>query len=209
MSHNFKDITISLAGIFQACFLVQQVARNGMHDMEPYQASISSLFNLDPKNTESVFGNVAGVSKGLEILVDQFSENRKKRNMELTQYVIASMHLERKLTKQPALLQAIGNGIKKANNQVDHFSITHENVIANLAGIYTDTISTLTPRIIVMGEQGFLSNQVNANKVRALLLAAIRSAVLWQQCGGRRLQLLFKRGKVATEASTLLKSLSH
>jgi high frequency lysogenization protein len=76
--------------------------------------------------------------------------------------------------------------------------------LANLAGCYSETISTLSPRIVVLGEHGHLSNPDVANTVRALLLAAIRSAVLWRQCGGNRLQLLFGRRKLIAEAQRLL-----
>ncbi|MEK7758734.1 MAG: DUF489 family protein, partial [Pseudomonadota bacterium] len=49
-----------------------------------------------------------------------------------------------------------------------------------------------------------LSNPAIADKVRAALLAGIRSAVLWRQLGGRRWQLLFSRGKLARTAAELL-----
>jgi len=114
------------------------------------------------------------------------------------------MHLERKLAKKPDMLKTIAQGIEKAREQARHFSSTHENVVANLADLYVNTISTLPPRIIVNGEHGYLSDPENANKVRALLLAAIRSAVLWRQCGGMRLQLLLNRRKIIEEAEKIL-----
>ena len=102
------------------------------------------------------------------------------------------------------MLEQIRVGIERARLQSEHFSITHTNVLANLAACYSETISTLTPRIIVSGEQGHLSNPDVANAVRALLLSAIRSAVLWRQCGGNRFQLLFGRSKLLAEARRLL-----
>ena len=38
------------------------------------------------------------------------------------------------------------------------------------------------------------------SKVRAALLAGIRAAVLWQQVGGGRLQLMFARQRLLREA---------
>ncbi|MCW9047867.1 MAG: DUF489 family protein, partial [Gammaproteobacteria bacterium] len=52
-----------------------------------------------------------------------------------------------------------------------------------------------------------LSQTNNANKVRALLFAAVRSAVLWRQCGGSRWQLLLSRKKYIESAARLLKKL--
>ncbi|GAM56239.1 hypothetical protein JCM19232_5254 [Vibrio ishigakensis] len=41
-------------------------------------------------------------------------------------------------------------------------------------------------------------------KVRALLLAGIRSAVLWRQVGGKRRHLIFSRKKMVEQAEILL-----
>jgi high frequency lysogenization protein len=57
---------------------------------------------------------------------------------------------------------------------------------------------------MVSGEHGHLNNPAIAAKVRATLLAGIRSAVLWRQLGGRRWQLLFARSKIARAATELL-----
>ncbi|MCG6968807.1 MAG: lysogenization regulator HflD, partial [Gammaproteobacteria bacterium] len=110
----------------------------------------------------------------------------------------------RKLLKEPELLKRITDGIEKARNQADHFSTTHDNVIASLADVYSETISTLRPRVMVNGEHNHLSNPDNANKIRALLLAAIRSAVLWDQCGGSRWQIMFNRKAFITEAEKII-----
>jgi CII-binding regulator of phage lambda lysogenization HflD len=58
-----------------------------------------------------------------------------------------------------------------------------------LAALYQDTISRLTMRIHVKGVPEHLRKQAVADKIRALLLAGIRSALLWHQLGGRRWHL--------------------
>jgi high frequency lysogenization protein len=65
--------------------------------------------------------------------------------------------------------------------------------MATLAGCYQQTISTLQPRIMVHGEASLLADPDNQQRIRTLLLAAIRAAVLWRQCGGGRLTLLLRR----------------
>ena len=72
-----------------------------------------------------------------------------------------------------------------------------------LADIYTGTISKLTPRIMVRGEQGILESTGSRDMIRALLLAGMRSAVLWRQCGGCRLRLLWKRRALLAHAREL------
>ena len=204
MNHAIADSTLAFAGIIQAAKLVQEIACHGQADQAAFEVCIRSLFETNPKDAVAVYGSVNAVRKGLILLQDQLGNQQQKRDMELTKYVISVLHLERKLSKRQDMLKTISQGIEKAREQARLFSFSHENVIANLADIYVNTISTLPPRIIVNGEHGYLSTPDNANKVRALLLAAIRSAVLWHQCGGRRLQLLLNRKKILHEIEKLL-----
>ena len=210
MQYTLRDKTIALCGIFQATRLVQQVARTGMCDQAPFEASIKSIFTLDSTSPEDVYDSSANVLFGARTLLTQLGPNKpdnssdRAKDIEVTKYSIGVMVLERKLIKRNDLLDIITQGVDKATAQLDHFAITHDNVIANLADIYTQTISTLNPRIIVNGEHNHISNPNNANKIRALLLAAIRSAVLWRQCGGTRWQLLLNRKAVLHAAQKLV-----
>ena len=203
--HNYRDQVLAFAGIWQAIALVQHVARRGMADAEDFETCIKSLFVTDPPTTDDVYGSTAKLTKGLTVLLNQFGEANNYRDMELTKYVIALMHLERRLAKHPEMLAKIGQELEATKSQVDHFgAYTHENIIAHLADIYSATLSTLPPKIIVSGEEGRLSNPTNAAKVRALLLAGVRSTVLWYQLGGRRMNLLFSRRKLLKQAKSLL-----
>lgn len=214
MQYSFRDRIIALCGIFQAARMVQQVARTGMHDQAAFEASIKSIFTLDSATPEGAYEGVENIAYGARVLLNQLGSNKpdnaedRAKEIEVTKYVINIMVLERKLIKREDLLNVITKGVEKANAQLEHFSITHDNVIANLADTYTQTISTLQPRIMVNGEQNFISNANNANKIRALLLAAMRSAVLWRQCGGTRWQMLFQRKAILAETQKLIDELS-
>ena len=96
-------------------------------------------------------------------------------------------------------------GIELASSQVEYFgSETHENVIGRLADLYQQTISNLKPKIMVKGDAGLLQRPENANLIRALLLAGIRSAVMWRQCGGSRWNFIFRRKKILAICRQLL-----
>ncbi len=206
MANTLKDKTIALAGIFQAAKQVQSIARTGSLKPEMLAISINSIFETDPPTTETTFGGTANLTTGLTQLRDLLGAKKGSEGMEITQYVINLLYLERQLAKQPKMLEQVGTGIEKAKNQAEHFNdIQHPSVIASLAGLYSDTISTLKPRIMVNGEPAQLSNSNNADKIRTILLAGIRSAVLWSQCDGSRIGLLFQRKKYTTEADRILK----
>ena len=204
MSRTVVDSVLALAGIFQAAALVKQVACEGRVDEDDFATCVHSIFQVNPESTEVVYGGRQRLVRGLRLLCEQFGDGDKRQGFDITRYVISVMHLERKLARRPDLLDALARGIERVRAQAEHFSPTHENVVAALAQLYVDTISTLTPRIIVQGEQGHLAIPANAERVRTLLLAAIRSAVLWRQCGGSRWQLIFQRRRVYNTARQLL-----
>lgn len=204
MPAEYRDRCIALAGLFQAVRLVQQTARGEHRDAAATSACLRSIFTTDPETTLGVYGEVSALQTGLEVLQAQLGSDSTRRDMELTAYAITLLHLERKLNRQPEMLRALGDGIRKVNAQSAYFDHTHPTVIAALAELYTSTISTLQPRIMVKGEQSILTGNDSRNMIRALLLGGMRAAVLWRQCGGNRLQLLFRRKVLLLTGDELL-----
>lgn len=94
--------------------------------------------------------------------------------------------------------------IDALDRQLSHFDLLSDTLISAMASIYVDIISPLGPRIQVTGAPAVLQNTQIQAKVRAVLLAGIRSAVLWQQVGGGRLQLMFARNRLFKEAKQIL-----
>jgi len=113
--------------------------------------------------------------------------------MELTSHVITLMHLERKLTREPDLMKKLTRGIDRVKGEIESVDEGDSGIITALAELYKDTVSTLRPRIMVKGEENVLRHTDSKNMIRALLLAGMRAAVLWRQCGGSRIGLIFQR----------------
>jgi len=65
----------------------------------------------------------------------------------------------------------------------------------------------MRPQIIVQGEQDYLQRDEVPERIRALLLAAFRSAVLWQQKDGSRFKILWQRTRMKNTAGALLKEM--
>jgi len=125
-------------------------------------------------------------------------------------YVFGMIFLEKKLAKQPQMLTAIKTGIEQIIAQTQESpAMTQPEIIENLATLYVQTLSTFDYRIKVSGEPRFLENPSNASKIRALLLAGIRSTVLWRQKGGRRWQFLWSRNKILQIVQQNLQSLEN
>jgi high frequency lysogenization protein len=208
MSGTITDRVLAMAGIIQACRCVQQIARNGMTDADALTTSISSLFVIDADTTDAVYDGRENLLPGLRLAATLFGNQQNPESVEVMRYCITVIQLERSLTKNPAILARVGDGIEKARSQAEHFSTTHSNVLANLAGLYSDTLSTLNPRIMVNGDQVHIGNSENVNRIRSLLLAAVRSAVLWRQKGGTRLQLIFSRKRYLNEINKIINNLN-
>jgi high frequency lysogenization protein len=203
MSYSDQDRTLALAGIYQAACLVQQIARRGVADSEAISSSVHSLFQIDAASVVDVFGGVAGVAFGLRQLARQL-DGQVRRDNEITGYLLNLVHLQRKLSRDPERMQKIQQGILQSRERLTHFPELHPNILAALADIYVNNISTLQPRIMVSGEPVYLHNPDNINRIRSLLLAGVRSALLWWQTGGRRRQILFNRKRYVEQAKALL-----
>ena len=201
---NFQSRTLALAGVFRAATLVNILANEGTISEDDLRISIESIFETDPKDIIQVFGSIDNLSQGFSTLKNQLGKDSNSRNIDIARYVVSMLFLERRLMKNPAMLETLSTGVELATRQSEHFSTTHENVIANLADLYSRTISELGPRIMVNGEQHFLTTTAISNKIRTVLLGGIRSAVLWHQLGGRRWHVLFQRNRYLQEAKQLL-----
>ena len=199
---------IALAGLFQAVKLVQQVAGGEQRDDAALQACLTGVLETDPETAERVFGDLHGLRTGLETLIAQLGSGSAGRNVDITRHAVTVLHLERKLSRNRDMLDRIRSGIDRAREQVTFFDMTHPAVMAGLADCYRQTVSSLQPRVMINGDPVILENPENQNLIRALLLAAIRAAVLWHQCGGRRLSLVLRRRALVAAASGLLQA-SH
>ncbi|MFT5592732.1 MAG: high frequency lysogenization protein [Oceanicoccus sp.] len=200
---------LALAGIFQAAHLVEQLARTGNVNEKDLKTCIESLFQTHPKSIEDVYGgsreNLKLGYKEVRFLTD--GKTRTGSSPDVMRYALGVLHLESKLRKNNQMMPKVSKGIEQAKRQLDHFHSGHENLIANLSGLYQETLSTFRFRIHVTGNAQHLQNSQNAHKIRALLLCAVRSAILWRQVGGRRWQLLFNRQKLNKSCTQALEKM--
>ena len=205
MAKNYYDITLALAGICQSARVVQQLAHEGQCDNDALNTLLGGLLQTDPPSTIAVYGgNEQSLKMGLETLQSVLNANRQGPAAELTRYTLSLMVLERKLNANKSAMNTLGYRISQLDRQLVHFDLESETMMSSLASIYTDVISPLGPRIQVVGSPAILQSTLVQAKVRAALLAGIRSAVLWQQVGGSRLQLMFSRNRLFKQAQSIL-----
>lgn len=214
MEANTRNRTLALSALFLCIHSVMQIAHKGKCDSKVLSTCLGSLLNDSADNIEDIYGGLPNLKLGLGALMynlggGQLDPNGRPKNMESTRYSINILHLQRKLMKNREVYDELMKGIQEAQGKLEFFELTHPNIIASLAKTYTQTISKLGPRIMIKGDQSALAVPDNASKIRALLLAATRAALLWDQAGGGRWKLLFERSKMQKQADQLLAEIAR
>jgi high frequency lysogenization protein len=204
MPQTDQDRVIALAGMMQATELVRGIARRGRANAEEVETCLTSLVQIDAASSAAIYGGVDRLRSGLRLLEQQLNH---PRDMELTRYAVTLLNLERKLSRRTDLLDLLRAGLEEIIQNLPHFPVGHGNTIARFADLYLRTISTLSPRVMVSGDPAHLSHPENANRIRALLLAGVRAAILWRQSGGGRFTLLVRRNPLLREVRRLLAGL--
>lgn len=198
-----QNQALALAGIVQATYLVDRVARTGQADPAAFNAILHSLFAFDPDSPESVYGGTYNLQLGLRVLGDLLDGRRRDEHQQCLRYALGVLHLQKRLAEQPAMQATIRSRLQHAEKKLEHFTQDINEIASSIAAIYQDTISHFKYRIQVTGSHQQLQNPANGDRIRALLLAAIRSAVLWRQLGGNRWQLLLGRAKLLAAVKSL------
>jgi high frequency lysogenization protein len=132
-----------------------------------------------------------------------------RRNALEQRYVINLLQLEGRLRARGDLIERVRTGVTEALALAADRPATDPEVLGCLAETYSETVSTLQPRIMVTGEPNLLNRSEVANRIRALLLAGVRAGVLWHQCGGSRLLLLFQAKRTVARTRELLQEIGR
>ena len=211
MSKDYSPIeqqTIALAGVAQAARLVDQISRTGTYPIEFLESSIHSLFEFDADDIGAIYGGLGGVKLGLNNLSAMLASRQADESREIVRYVFNMLYLERKFAASNEMMSVVHSRLEHTSFKAEHFSGHVNDICHSVSGIYQDTLSKLRFRIKVSGSAQHLQDSVNADIIRALLLAGIRSAFLWRQLGGRRWRLVLERKRILQASQQLSRDLS-
>jgi high frequency lysogenization protein len=199
---------IALAAIAECAALVESLAVKGAADESAMAVCVGPLLNFSPSSVAEVYPNISQLSLGLRTLQEVFGNEKADRTAEITRYLLGILALRQKLMTDSAMQDKVQRKLDGLSMPEDASSEQEINQFyQHLANVYQQTISTYTFRIHVIGNMEFLKDDVVANKIRALLLAGIRSAVLWYQLGGRRWHLILYRKKIRETSSQIRRNL--
>jgi len=203
MGMNVKnDKAMALAGLLQCGHLVSGIARSGLIAEDSITGSLASIFVTNPDETIDVYQNGTGVRTGLRLLIEILDDGNYAEHSETIRYSHTLIKLEKRLRSKREILHRVGAGIRdiQEHQTLNGLTANSEEILERLSSLYEHTLSAVEPRIRVLGLQKHLRNEKNTNRIRSLLLAGLRSAVLWRQLGGTLPGLILGRRSIVESA---------
>lgn len=185
---------LALAGLAQALKQVRRIADTGQAEAAVLETALDSVFRIDADSPESVYGDVHALRPGL-MLLREYLGNEGKDEL-LPRLALSVTQLERRFVHDHAMAQRVHDGIVATQPVAARLGSTHPEVLSALGSLYAETVSNLRPRVLVQGNPHYLGQADIVAEIRAVLLAALRSAVLWRQMGGSLWDFLLNRRRM-------------
>jgi high frequency lysogenization protein len=204
MSRQLKNKTLALAGVFQASELVRQAACHGTWSGYAATSSLNSLFKLESDSVADVYGGVERVRLGVETMMAVLQGDNQYADT--LRYAVGLLQLQRRFSRSGKVQDDVGDALlvigSEGQDDVQHER--EDRQAHEIAILYRDTISQMSPRIMVSGKPQYLQNERTTDWIRTLLMAGIRSATMWNQLGGGRFELMFGRKKILRDVEKYL-----
>jgi len=183
---------LPLAGLVQSLRQIRRIAETGQAEASVLNTALTSIFQLEADSIAAIYGGLSALRPGLLLLRDYLTN--QGQDPQLPKLALSVLQLERRFSADKKMDQKVHQGIMTARHLAERYaSITHPEVMTSLGGLYADTISHLRPRVMVQGNPHYLGQAPLVAEIRAILLAALRSAVLWRQLDGSYWDLAFRR----------------
>jgi high frequency lysogenization protein len=193
------DRVLALAGLAQALRQVRRIADTGQAEAGVVATALDSVFRIDAPSPVDVYGDAMSLRPGLRVLRDYLAGTGD--DPLLPRLALAVTQLERRFSRDDAMARQVHDGILALAPTAERLGSGHPDVLAALGTLYADTVSQLRPRVLVQGNPHYLGQPGVVAEIRAVLLAALRSAVLWRQLGGSPWDFLLRRRDMAEAAA--------
>lgn len=231
----FERQVLALAAVAQSAALVNSLAVRGQASEQDLITSANTLISLEPGSMAAIVPSPAQLSLGLRSLQQALADQKAPDSALITRYTLSMLHLRGRLLAHADMVADLQATLSRLQPlDVADFPSADENpepavgsaefaqgsgaeenlagrnsieFFAEVAELYQRTVSKLQPRIQVSGRAEYLQDEKRAQKIRTLLLAGIRAAVLWHQLGGRRWLLILQRRRAHGAAGEIRRKL--
>ena len=194
---------LALAGALQGTMIVDDCANGRPVDLDAEAALLRAVLTVDAETLDDVVPRVSDLRQGLRALA-KLSVRPDDRMLQPLRYLMSTVELSRALGNHTQISERLSRELAALNsNGIDDDDA--KAMAASLAGVYEATVSRLPKRVRVTGQPQLLRDTRVAQRIRSVLLSSIRFAWLWNQYGGRRWHLVFRRKQLAADANEWLR----
>ena len=202
LADSMANRMLALAGLVQALAQVRRIADTGQAHADVLNTALESVFRIDADSAAEVYGGTRSLRTGLMLLRDYFSGAMPDE--QLPRLALAVIQLERRFVRDEDMVSRVLTGIRALEQAAQRLGSSHPDVTNALGSLYADTLSHLRPRVLVQGNPHYLGQAAVVAEVRAVLLSAVRSAVLWRQMGGSLWDFLLRKRAMGEVVQELL-----
>ncbi|MEM8594762.1 MAG: DUF489 family protein [Pseudomonadota bacterium] len=183
---------LALSALIQCCELVRQLATSGMANEYQVKPLLHSLFQFTVDHSSEIYGDLRLLEQGFNRTFHLFNGQITDIDKDILKYATNLIALADELLRNPNMSNILQLRLNHLTRPTTDEWIE---LPPNINDIYTDTISKLGHRIQVTGDPQHLKNTLTSSRIRTVLLAGVRAAVLWRQVGGSKITLFLQRSK--------------
>lgn len=198
-----SERTLALAGLLQATAQVHDIATRGRTSPADLSATLNTLFVFSPESVLEVFGGLRGLVPGIRVAHSILYTDGPGPHLPALRYISELTNRERRISQDPEQMRVLRVELERISNV---FDLPGEDypppILEELASLYESVVGHDGGRIRIIGSRTHLQRHENVVKIRALLLAGFRAAVLWHQLGGSRWRLLLDWSKTRASIET-------
>lgn len=185
-------LALCLCALVDAVLGVRELAQEGRTNLEERSALLEAVFAFDADSPALLFGRSPRLAAMIEATRTRFAK-ADARHDDVVRLAAQVLALSRRLWRDSSAGQRLLKSLEPAVRQRQQLGLLHDYTVQSLAQAYVEGVSPLSAPIRVFGNATYLAQPRVAAQVRALMLAAMRAAVLWRHLGGNGWSLYFRQ----------------
>ncbi|MBH44186.1 MAG: hypothetical protein CMD88_01845 [Gammaproteobacteria bacterium] len=202
LEKNIENQTIALAAVHQSCWIIEKISWNGEYSTDSLMPLIHSIFKIDSTSIQDIYGDISKLTIGLKHLKDEITNITN--NYETKKYFKDLIYLADGLSRRTDISVLIQNTLQEYNQIIKQENPTIIEQSEKLSSLYLNTLSKIEPRIVITGDNKYLTIPKNASIIRTALFAGLRAVYLWKQSGGTRIKLFFFKSKIKNQINNYM-----
>ena len=144
---NIDEQTIALAGLYQSCYVVSNIAWKGEYNEQDFLPLINSILQIDSTIVKDIYIDIDNIKSGFIYLKKQIIGDIFTRSSETRRYIESLKILSNHLIGDQETVTLMQSLLKELKENTDDLTIDEK--AEKLSGIYQKTLSKFEPRIIV------------------------------------------------------------